>query len=52
MNNRLKPWQIHSDEEMCAEFRKRCEGMPDVRIVESRFEDLAEWKQAEWKQAP
>lgn len=40
MNNRLKLWLIHPDEEMCAAFRKRFEGMPNVRIVQSRFENL------------
>jgi O-acetyl-ADP-ribose deacetylase (regulator of RNase III) len=33
-------WLIHPDEEPCEAFRKRFEGLPNVRVVRARFEDL------------
>jgi O-acetyl-ADP-ribose deacetylase (regulator of RNase III) len=33
-------WLVHPDEEPCEAFRVRFEGLPNVRVVRSRFEDL------------
>ncbi|MFO0950005.1 MAG: macro domain-containing protein [Isosphaeraceae bacterium] len=33
-------WLVHPDDEMCAAFRERFEGLPRVRVVKGRFEDL------------
>jgi O-acetyl-ADP-ribose deacetylase (regulator of RNase III) len=33
-------WLVHPDALMCAAFRERFEGLPGVRIVQGRFEDL------------
>jgi O-acetyl-ADP-ribose deacetylase (regulator of RNase III) len=33
-------WLVHPDEAMCAAFRQRFAGLPNVRIVKGRFEDL------------
>ncbi|MCI0461736.1 MAG: macro domain-containing protein [Gemmataceae bacterium] len=36
----LRIWLVHPDESMCAAFRSRFEGLPDVRVIRGRFEDL------------
>jgi O-acetyl-ADP-ribose deacetylase (regulator of RNase III) len=33
-------WLVHPDDDMCAAFRERFAGLPKVRIVRGRFEDL------------
>lgn len=33
-------WLIHPEEEMCAAFRSRFEGLPRVSVLHKRFEDL------------
>jgi O-acetyl-ADP-ribose deacetylase (regulator of RNase III) len=33
-------WLVHPDDAMCAAFRERFAGLPNVRIVQARFEDL------------
>lgn len=33
-------WLVHPDGEMCAAFRERFAELPNVRVVQSRFEDL------------
>lgn len=33
-------WLVHPDEEMAAAFRERFAGLPNVRVVQARFEDL------------
>jgi O-acetyl-ADP-ribose deacetylase (regulator of RNase III) len=33
-------WLVHPDEAMCAAFRERFAGLPKVRVVQGRFEDL------------
>src|SRR4051812_42566192 len=33
-------WLVHPDEAMCAAFQQRFAGLPNVRIVKGRFEDL------------
>jgi O-acetyl-ADP-ribose deacetylase (regulator of RNase III) len=33
-------WLVHPEEEMCAAFRERFGGLPRVRVVRGRFEDL------------
>src|ERR1700742_437727 len=33
-------WLVHPDEAMCAAFRERFAGLPNVRVVNGRFEDL------------
>src|SRR5277367_6262088 len=33
-------WLVHPDDAMCAAFRQRFAGLPNVRVVRSRFEDL------------
>ncbi len=33
-------WLVHPDEAMCAAFRERFAGLPNVRVVRGRFEDL------------
>jgi O-acetyl-ADP-ribose deacetylase (regulator of RNase III) len=33
-------WLVHPDDEMCAAFRRRFAGLPNVRVVRGRFEDL------------
>ncbi len=33
-------WLVHPDEPMCAAFRTRFAGLPGVRVVRARFEDL------------
>src|SRR3954454_12858174 len=33
-------WLIHPDEAMCDAFRDRFRGLPGVRVVRARFEDL------------
>ena len=35
-----KIWLIHPDEQMCIAFRQRFEGLPGVRVIRARFEDL------------
>jgi len=36
----IKLWLIHPQEEMCDAFRNRFEGLPDVTVIQSKFEDL------------
>ena len=33
-------WLIHPADEMCDAFRERFDGLPNVRVIRSRFEDL------------
>jgi O-acetyl-ADP-ribose deacetylase (regulator of RNase III) len=33
-------WLVHPDDAMCAAFRDRFAGLPNVRVVQGRFEDL------------
>jgi O-acetyl-ADP-ribose deacetylase (regulator of RNase III) len=33
-------WLVHSDEAMCEAFRRRFAGLPHVRVIRGRFEDL------------
>ena len=33
-------WLVHPEEAMCAAFRKRFAGLPGVRVIRARFEDL------------
>src|SRR4051794_22906246 len=33
-------WLVHPDEAMCAAFRQRFAGLPNVRVIRGRFEDL------------
>ena len=33
-------WLVHPDEAMCASFRHRFDGLPNVRVVQGRVEDL------------
>lgn len=33
-------WLIHPDAEMCHSFRDRFAGLPDVRILQTRFEEI------------
>jgi O-acetyl-ADP-ribose deacetylase (regulator of RNase III) len=33
-------WLIHPDEAMCAAFRGRFAGLPGIRVIRGRFEDL------------
>ena len=33
-------WLIHPDDAMCAAFRERFAGLPNVRVIQGRFEDL------------
>ncbi len=33
-------WLIHPEEAMCDAFRRRFEGLPGVRVIRGRFEDL------------
>src|SRR5947209_5016756 len=33
-------WLVHPEEAMCAAFRKRFAGSPNVRVIRGRFEDL------------
>lgn len=33
-------WLVHPDDAMCAAFRHRFAGLPNVRIIRGRFEDL------------
>jgi O-acetyl-ADP-ribose deacetylase (regulator of RNase III) len=34
-------WLVHPDDTMCAAFRERFAGLPNVRVMKGRFEDLA-----------
>jgi O-acetyl-ADP-ribose deacetylase (regulator of RNase III) len=34
-------WMVHPDEAMCEAFRQRFAGLPRVRVIRGRFEDLA-----------
>ena len=40
MFNQLKLWLIHPADEMCAAFRERFDGLPNVEVIQARFEDL------------
>jgi len=33
-------WLVHPDDAMCAAFRARFAGLPNVRVIRGRFEDL------------
>jgi len=35
-----KLWLIHPDDSMCAAFQKRFPGLPGVKVIQARFEDL------------
>ena len=36
----LQLWLVHPEPEMCDAFRRRFAGLPDVRVLQGRFEDL------------
>jgi len=36
----MELWLIHPERDMCAAFRDRFAGLPDAKVVQSRFEDL------------
>jgi O-acetyl-ADP-ribose deacetylase (regulator of RNase III) len=36
----IELWLIHPNKEMCDAFRDRFEGLPKVKVIQSRFEDL------------
>jgi len=36
----LDLWLIHPDSEMCEAFRTRLEGLPNVSVIQSHYEDL------------
>lgn len=38
--NELSVWLMHPDVQMCTAFRDRFEGLPNVRVIQSRFEVL------------
>ena len=40
MNRNVKLWLVHPHEEMCAAFRVRFDGLPNVEVFHQRFEDL------------
>lgn len=40
MFNQLKLWLIHPAEEMCVAFRRRFDGLPNVKVIQARFEEL------------
>ena len=33
-------WLVHPEEEMCEAFRDRFTALPNVRVIQGRFEDL------------
>jgi hypothetical protein len=33
-------WLVHPEEAMCVAFRKRFSGLPNVRVIRGRLEDL------------
>ncbi len=33
-------WLVHPDEDKCEAFRTRFDGLPSVRVIQARFEDL------------
>jgi O-acetyl-ADP-ribose deacetylase (regulator of RNase III) len=33
-------WLVHPDDAMCEAFRRRFAGLPNVRVIQGRFEDL------------
>ncbi len=33
-------WLVHPQEEMCNAFRQRFTGLPNVRVIHGRFEEL------------
>ena len=37
----LELWLVHPDAAACDAFRERFDGVPDVRVLQSRFEELA-----------
>ncbi|WP_404309801.1 macro domain-containing protein [Neorhodopirellula lusitana] len=41
MYQQLRVWLVHPDEEMCAAFQRRFDGLPRFRVVHGVFEDLA-----------
>jgi len=41
MHNSIQLWLIHPKQDMCEAFESRLHGLPNVRIIQSRFEDLA-----------
>jgi O-acetyl-ADP-ribose deacetylase (regulator of RNase III) len=40
MHNSIKLWLIHPQSDMCEAFRERFEGLPNVQVIQARFEDL------------
>lgn len=40
MSDRLSVWLIHPEEEMCSAFGDRSHGLGNIRVIQSRFEDL------------
>lgn len=40
MSTDLKLWLVHPEEEMCAAFDDRFDGLPNVRVFHQHFEDL------------
>jgi O-acetyl-ADP-ribose deacetylase (regulator of RNase III) len=37
----IELWLVHPADEACAAFRERFHGLPDVRVLQARFESLA-----------
>jgi len=40
MNDSLRVWLVHPDNEMCVAFRYRFDGLPNFQVIQGRFEDL------------
>ncbi len=40
MQSTLSVWLVHPSQEMCSAFRSRFDGLPNVRVIQGRFEDL------------
>ena len=36
----LELWLLHPEREACEAFHQRFKGLPDVRVVQARFEEL------------
>lgn len=40
MSSEVNLWLVHPEEEMCAAFRDRFDGLPNVQVFHQHFEDL------------
>ena len=40
MNDRLRLWLVHPEEEMCSAFHERFAGLPHFEVIQGLFEDL------------